>query len=34
MPKVKVNGDELKVDLTEPEVKWIKDTLERDPTIT
>ena len=34
MPKVKVNGDELKVDLTEPEVKWIKDTLERDPSIT
>ncbi|MHA1107186.1 MAG: AIR synthase related protein, partial [Promethearchaeota archaeon] len=34
MPKVKVNGDEVKVDLTEPEVKWIKDTLERDPSIT
>jgi len=34
MPKVKVNGDELKVDLTEPEVKWIKNTLERDPSIT
>ena len=31
---MKVNGDELKVDLTEPEVKWIKDTLERDPSIT
>src|SRR5665648_241705 len=34
MPKVKVNGDEVKVDLAEGEVKWIKDTLERDPSIT
>ncbi len=34
MPKVKNNGDELEVDLTEPEIEQIKDLLKRDPTIT
>ncbi|TFG23290.1 MAG: phosphoribosylformylglycinamidine synthase subunit PurL [Promethearchaeota archaeon] len=34
MPKVLSNGDELDVDLTEPEIKQIKDLLERAPTIT
>ena len=34
MPKVLSNGNELDVDLTEPEIKQIKDLLERDPTIT
>jgi len=34
MPKVLSNGDELDVDLTEPEIKQIKNLLERDPTIT
>jgi len=34
MPKVTSNGTELDVDLTVPEIKQIKDLLERDPTIT
>ena len=34
MPKVKLEGDEINVDLTESEIKWIKETLNRDPSIT
>ena len=34
MPRVISNGNELDVDLTEPEIKQIKNLLERDPTIT
>jgi phosphoribosylformylglycinamidine synthase II len=34
MNKVKINNDELEVDLTNQEVEWIKDTLLRDPSIT
>jgi len=34
MPKVKLEGDEIDVDLTESEIKWIKETLNRDPSIT
>lgn len=34
MPKVKVNGDNLDVDLTNHEIKEIKELLDRDPSIT
>jgi len=34
MPKVEVEGDKIDVHLTEPEIKQIKDLLERDPSIT
>ncbi len=34
MPKVNLEGNEIDVDLTEEEIKWIKDTLNRDPSIT
>ena len=34
MPRLISNENELDVDLTEPEIKQIKDLLERDPTIT
>ena len=34
MTKVKVDEDELDVDLTQSEVEWIKNALERDPSIT
>ncbi|MFX1401877.1 MAG: phosphoribosylformylglycinamidine synthase subunit PurL [Promethearchaeota archaeon] len=34
MPKVKVDNDELDVDLNQSEIEWIKDTLNRDPSIT
>ena len=34
MPKVKVNGDNLDVDLTNYEIKEIKELLDRDPSIT
>ena len=34
MPKVENNGNELKVDLTETEIKQIQDLLERPPSLT
>lgn len=34
MPKIKIDDDELNVDLTSSEVQWIKDTLNREPSIT
>ncbi len=34
MPKVKISGNELDVDLTNKELEWIKKTLGRDPTVT
>ena len=34
MPKVKVDGDNLDVDLTNHEIKEIKELLDRDPSIT
>ena len=34
MPRLNSNENELDVDLTEPEIKQIKELLERDPTIT
>jgi len=34
MPKVKIDGNELEVDLTEEELEWIKKTLGRTPTVT
>jgi len=34
MPKVKLEGGEIDVDLEESEIKWIKETLCRDPSIT
>jgi len=34
MTKVKIDEDELDVDLTQSEVEWIKNTLERNPSIT
>ena len=34
MPKVKTDGNELQVDLTDNEIKQIKSELNRDPTLT
>jgi phosphoribosylformylglycinamidine synthase II len=34
MPKVKTDGNELQVDLTENEIKQIQNELDRDPTLT
>ena len=34
MPKVKTDGNELQVDLTENEIKQIQDELNHDPTLT
>jgi len=34
MPKVKVDGDNLDVDLTNHEIEEIKELLDRDPSIT
>ncbi|MHA1150512.1 MAG: phosphoribosylformylglycinamidine synthase subunit PurL [Promethearchaeota archaeon] len=34
MPKVNINGDEIDVDLTEKEVEWVKEALNREPSIT
>ena len=34
MPKVKTDGNELQVDLTDKEITHIKEELNRDPSLT